>query len=223
MKNVMGMALSKSAGSVVLKIAIVATAAVGGTAIVSSSVFAALTASATNTTGGSVTTGTLKLEQSASAVSGITGGFVTAITAMAPGDTINRYVTLTNSGNLDAITPTLGLAGTGATLLTTDGTKGLQIAVSNCTVAWSNAGACSGTATTVLTTKSALTMVTPQSLTLPSTLAGAVSNLKISVALPDQNENVLNGALPVGTIQGLTTTLTWTFAQAQRTGVTSNS
>ena len=223
MKNVMGMALSKSAGSIVLKVAIVATAAVGGTAIVSSSVFAALTASATNTTGGSVTTGTLKLEQAASAVSGITGGFVTAITAMAPGDTINRYVTLTNSGTLDAITPTLGLAGTGATLLTTDATKGLQVVVSNCTVAWTNAGVCGGTTTAVLTTKSALAMATPQALTLPSLLAGAVSNLKISVALPDQNENVLNGALPAGTIQGLSTTLTWTFAQAQRTGVSSNS
>ena len=222
MKNIIGMALSKSAGSVVLKVAIVATAAVGGTAIVSSSVFAALTASATNTTGGSVTTGTLKLEQAPSTVSGITGGFVTAITAMAPGDTINRYVTLTNSGTLDAITPTLGLAGSPSTVLTSDGTKGLQVVVNSCSVAWTNVGACTGTTVAVMTTKTALAMATPQALTLTNT-AGFASHLKISITLPDQNENVLNGALPAGTIQNLSTTLTWTFAQSQRTGVTTNS
>jgi hypothetical protein len=222
MSKTIGMALSKVAGSVALKVVIVATAAIGGTALVSSSVFAALTASATNTTGGSVTTGTLKLTQLPSAVTGITGGFVTAITAMAPGDTINRYVDLTNGGTLDAITPTLGVSGTGSTLLTTDGTKGLQVVVNNCSVAWTSAGVCGGTTTAVMTTKSALTMATAQALTLTNT-AGFVSFLQVSISLPNGTENVLNGALPVGTIQGLNTTLTWTFSETQRTGTTTNS
>ncbi len=222
MYTAIGMALSKGAGSVALQVAIVATAAIGGTALVSSSVFTALTASATNTTGGSVITGTLKLTQAASTVSGITGGFETAIADMAPGDTINRYVTLTNAGTLDAITPTLALSGTGSTLLTTDGTKGLQVAVNNCSAAWTNAGACSGTTTAVMASTTALAMATPQALTLTNT-AGFASNLKISITLPNSDENVLNGALPEGTIQGLSTTLTWTFSQSQRTGVTTNS
>ncbi len=222
MNITIGNALTRGAGSVALKVLLVATAAIGGTALVSSSVFTALTASATNTTGGSVTSGTLKLEQAASTVTGITGGFVTAIAGMAPGDTINRYVTLTNSGTLDAITPTLGLAGTGSTTLTSDGTKGLQVVVNNCSVAWTNAGVCSGTTTAVMTSKSALAMATPQALTLTNT-AGFASNLQIAITLPNATENVLNGALPVGTIQGVNTTLTWTFSQSQRTGITTNS
>jgi len=222
MNITIGNALTRGAGSVALKVLLVATAAIGGTALVSSSVFTALTASATNTTGGSVTSGTLKLEQAASTVTGITGGFVTAIAGMAPGDTINRYVTLTNSGTLDAITPTLGLAGTGSTTLTSDGTKGLQVVVNNCSVAWTNAGVCSGTTTAVMTSKSALAMATPQALTLTNT-AGFASNLQIAITLPNATENVLNGALPAGTIQGLTTALTWTFSQSQRTGITTNS
>jgi len=222
MNITIGNALTRGAGSVALKVLLVATAAIGGTALVSSSVFTALTASATNTTGGSVTSGTLKLEQAASTVTGITGGFVTAIAGMAPGDTINRYVTLTNSGTLDAITPTLGLAGSPSTTLTSDGTKGLQVAVNNCSVAWTNAGVCSGTTTAVMTSKSALAMATPQALTLTNT-AGFASNLQIAITLPNATENVLNGALPVGTIQGVNTTLTWTFSQSQRTGITTNS
>ena len=222
MNKTIGMAFSKGAGSVALKVAIAATAVIGGTALVSSSVFASLTASATNTTGGSVTSGTLKLTQAASTVNGITGGFETAISNMAPGDTINRYVTLTNAGTLDAITPTLGLSGTGPTLLTSDGTKGLQIAVNNCSVAWTNAGVCSATTTAVMASTSALALATPAALTLTNT-AGFASNLKISITLPNGTENVLNGALPSGTIQGLSTVLTWTFSQTQRTGVTTNS
>jgi len=71
-------------------------------------------------------------------------------------------------------------------------------------------------------TKSALAMATPHALTLTNT-SGFASNLRISITLPDQNESVLNGALPVGTIQGLNMTLTWTFAQAQRVVTTTNS
>lgn len=222
MNKGIGMALSKGAGSLAFKIAIVATAAIGGTALVSSSVFASLTASATNTTGGSVTSGTLKLTQAASTVNGITGGFETAIANMAPGDVINRYVTLTNAGTLDAITPTLALAGTGPTLLTSDATKGLQIAVNNCSVAWTNAGVCSATTTAVMASTPAATLATAQALTLTNT-AGFTSNLKISITLANGTENVLNGALPTGTIQALSTVLTWTFSQTQRTGVTTNS
>ena len=54
--------LSKSAGSMALKITIVIAAAIGGAGLVASNVFASLSATATNTSGGTVTTGTLKLE-----------------------------------------------------------------------------------------------------------------------------------------------------------------
>ena len=106
----------KSTGNIVAKVAIVASASIGGAALISSSVFASLTAVASNTSGGSVTTGTLSLTQAASAVSGMTGGFTTAITSMAPGDVIKRYVVLTNAGTLDAASMTLGLSASPSTV-----------------------------------------------------------------------------------------------------------
>jgi hypothetical protein len=58
---------------------------------------------------------------------------------------------------------------------------------------------------------------------LPSSLAGSTNRLKISIALPAGNENVLNGVLPVGTVQGLTSAITWSFTVAERAAITSNS
>ena len=91
---------AKSVGSIGLKVVIVSAATLGGAALVSSSVFASLTATAFNTSPQSVSTGTLKLSQAPSGVAGLTGGFLTAIAAMAPGDTVNRFVDVTNAGTL---------------------------------------------------------------------------------------------------------------------------
>ena len=215
----------KTFGTFTVKIAIVAAAALGGTALISSSVFAALTASSNNTTGGSVTTGTLILTQASSGVSGITGGFTTAITTMAPGDVINRYVDLTSSGTLNSASMTLGASGSPSTALTTNGTAGLQVTIKECSVAWTNTGTCSGVQTTDLASASVLSLVTPASLTLQSNslLSGAVIHLQIGIALPAGSEVTVNGTLPVGTVQGLTTAITWTFTQTQRIATTTNS
>lgn len=210
-------------GSISAKVALVAAAALGGTALVSSSVFASLTANASNTSGGSVNTGTLKLTQAASGVAGITGGFVTDITNVAPGDTVNRYITLTNGGTLDAASATLGISASPSTTLTTDGTNGLQITVKQCSVAWSNTGVCSGTTTTALASTTALALTSAKTLTLSSYSAGALSYLQISLALPTGSEVTNNGALPAGTVQGLTTAVTWTFIEALRANTTTNS
>ena len=215
----------KTVGTFTVKIAIVAAAALGGTALVSSSVFAALTASASNTSGGSVTTGTLILTQAPSGVTGITGGFATAITSMAPGDVVNRYVDLTSSGTLNSASMTLGASGSPSNALTTNGTAGLQVTIKECSVAWTNTGTCSGTQTTDLASTSVLSLVTPASLTLQanSLLSGAVIHLQIGIALPAGSEVTVNGVLPGGTVQGLTTAVTWTFTETQRIATTTNS
>lgn len=204
------------------KIAIVAAASVGGAALISSSVFAALTASASNTSGGSVTSGTLKLTQAPSGVSGITGGFSTAISDIAPTDTVNRYVILSNPGTLNSSAMTLGASGSPSNALVTDGTNGLQVSVKQCSSAYPSNGACGGTETTILTTRSVLSLATPAALTLQSGAlnSGATTHLKISISLPASTEVTTNGVLPVGTVQGLTTAITWTFTQTQRTGTT---
>ena len=216
---------AKTVGTFTVKIAIVAAAALGGTALISSSVFAALTASADNTSGGSVTTGTLILTQAPSGVTGITGGFATAITSMAPGDVVNRYVDLTSSGTLNSASMTLGASGSPSNALTTNGTAGLQVTIKECSVAWTNSGSCSGTQTTDLASTSVLSLVTPASLTLQanSLLSGAVIHLQIGIALPAGSEVTVNGVLPGGTVQGLTTAVTWTFTETQRTATTTNS
>ena len=207
-----------------VKLLVVATAAVGGGALVSSSVFAALTASASNTSGGSVTTGTLSLTQAPSGVSGITGGFVTAITALAPGDVVNRYVDLTNAGSLNISGMTLGVTGTSNALLT-NGTAGLQVTIKECSSAWTNAGVCTPGSTNVLSSASLLNFATPATLTLVSAslLSAAVIHLQLAIALPTGSENTLNGTPPGGTIQGLTAAVTWTFTGTQRIAATTHS
>jgi len=225
MKINLSAALGKSAGSLTIKIAIVAAAAIGGTSLVSSSVFASLSASAFNTTPQSVSTGTLSLVETNSVVVGITGGFVTAISSLAPGDTVNRYIDLTNNGTLDETNTTISLAGsTPINTLDSDTVKGLQITIRECTVAWTNAGVCSGTTTVAMAATPAATMVaTPQFMTLASHLAGRVARLQVSIALPTGSEVTTNGVLPVGTVQSLTTGLVWTFLEQQRLATTTNS
>jgi hypothetical protein len=218
-----GSLLTRGASSVALKVTIVIAAALGGTGLVASNVFAALTATATNTSGGSVTTGTLKLELAPSGVSGITGGFTSPISAMGPGDTFNRYIDLSNTGTLDGATPTLQLVTADSNTLVNSPTAGLQVTITSCTVAWTNTGTCSGTSSASLATTPVSTLkASAQSITLPSVLVGGVNYLKVSTALPIGTENVLNGVLPVGTVQGLTAALTWTFVIQERAAVTAN-
>ena len=216
--NLLSGTVIQSAARLSVKLVVVAAATVGGGALVSSSVFASLTAVATAST--AVDIGTLKLNQAAT---GASGGFATAITAMAPGDSISRFVTLTNGGTLDAITPTIKVADTGTTTLTTSAANGLQVAILNCTVAWT-AGACTGgTSTTVLSSTPANTLLADTSLTLPSNAAAAVSFLKITISLPTGSEVTTNGTLPGGTVQGVSTTLNWTITETQRTATSTNS
>lgn len=214
----------RSSGRFTAKVLIVVTAAIGGGSLVSSSAFAALTATSTNLGGsGSVATGTLKLIQAASTVPGITGGFTTAITNVAPGDTVNRYVDLTNSGTLDGSAMTLRLTPAASNALTSDAVNGLQITITQCSVAWTNLGACSGSATAVVTSTATALVAGEVSVSLTSFLSGAISFLKISTALPAGSEVVADGVLPVGTVQDLTAIIAWRFTEALRTNTTTNS
>lgn len=216
----------RSIGRLTAKILIIVAALIGGGSLVSSSAFAALTATAFNPGGtGSVAVGTLKLIQAASSVPGITGGFATAISAVAPGDTVNRYVDLTNSGTLDGSTMTLRLTPDVVNALTSNATSGLQITIVQCSVAYTNVGACSGSETAVVTSTATALVAGDTSISLTSTsfLSGAISHLKISIALPAGTEVVENGVLPPGTLQGLTVALTWKFTEALRANTTTNS
>lgn len=196
--------------------------AAAGLAITGGGVYAALNATANNTTAQSASSGTLSLTMTNNGA-----GFAQGIANLAPGDVVNRYVTLTQGAVLDGKDLTLGVTDGTPTLLTTNATKGLHATITSCSSAWTpgtGPGTCSGT-TTVLLASTPLSTLTagPVSVKTGTNAASAVLNLQISVALPDQAETVSNGAAPVGTIQGLSSALTWTFGETQRTATVTGS
>lgn len=196
-----------------------AAAAVGavGLSLTGAGVYAALSAQATNTTAESISSGTLSLRLSAATGS---AGFDQAISNLAPGDTVNRYIELDNDGSLAAQGLTLKAADTVNSRLTTDAAAGLQVSVKSCPTLWA-AGVCAAPTTLVSTSVSAL-KATAATL-LSGAVPAGVQHLQVSVSLPDASEVTVNGVKPANSIQGLSANLTWTFTEAQRDGATSNS
>ena len=208
------------------KVGILALAGIGGLALVTSSVFATLSAQAYNTSPTSVTAGTLSLIQADNG-----NGFTTLIDKMAPGDISYRYVKYTNNGNLDAQDLRLSLADSVGSVLTTDAIRGLSVTVTQCSVAWTPAtGACGGTTTALGTVSASALKASPMSLAVAPTspaganiLAGQEIHLRFAVALPDSAETTVNGVLPANTVQGKSASLTWTLTETMRNSTTTTS
>jgi hypothetical protein len=189
-------------------------------------VWAGLNATAFNTSPQSVTSGKLSL--------GLTdngAGFTTAITNIAPGDTVNRFVDVTNNGNLAAQGLTLAVSAASNNALITDGTggsttKALRVSVDACSTSWDPTGnSCtsSGTVTNLLAATPLSGLSSAQSLIAGSIAVSATEHLRVQMTLPDQTETTTNGSLPTNTIQNLSASLTYTFQEAQRTGTTTSS
>ena len=192
----------------------------GGLLLTTGGVYAALNATAFNTTAQAASSGTLRLVLSDNG-----SGFTTNVSNLAPGDVVNRYVTLTNSGTLDAAGVTLGVADSVGSKLTNDATNGLRVTISSCPTAWTpTSGACTGTPSVLATAVPLATLKTTAStLSSATTAAGASTHLRLALTLPDQTETTINGVLPTGTVQGLSASLTWTFTETQRTATTTSS
>jgi len=184
-------------------------------------VYAGLAANAVSSAQ-TITSGTLKLTMADNGA-----GFSSTVSNMAPGDVVNRYVDLTNSGTLAGQTLTLAATDSGSSLLSTDATKGLHVIVSQCSGTWApTTGVCStggGGTTTLLASTALSAMSSAQTLVSGAIAISGVYHLQVQVTLPNQSETSTNGTLPGGTIQGLTATLTWTFDELQRTATTTNS
>lgn len=190
-------------------------------ALTGTGVYAALNATATGTS--AVTSGSLLLTLTAD---GPSAGLPETIAAMAPGDVYNVYVNLNNTGTLaSAAGMTLGASASPSNALT-DGSiagEGLSVTVTQCGVAWSG-GSCSGSTTTILAATPLSTFTTAQSLSNVPALAastGALAHLQFSLTLAGA-ETSTNGVLPSPSVQGLSTTITWTFTEQQRAGSTTN-
>lgn len=200
------------------RIALAAAFAAGVLSLTGAGVMAGLNAVATGTH--DVTSATLSLTVSTDAGA----GFGQTLSNMAPGDVANSFVRLTNGAGLAAKDLTLSVTGTGSTILTTSAAKGLAVAVSSCSVAWTASdGSCSGSSSSLLASTPVATLSgTPGTLVSGAVAASAVYHLKLSVSLPDQSETTTNGTPPGGTVQGLSTTLTFSFNELQRDAVTTN-
>jgi hypothetical protein len=82
---------------------------------------------------------------------------------------------------------------------------------------------CSGTTSPLLSATTLSGLASPASLIPGAIAVNAVQHLKVSVTLPDQAETTVNGALPAATVQNKSVSLTYTFAETQRSATTGNS
>lgn len=132
---------------------------------------------------------------------------------IAPGDTMQRSFDLTNSGSIDLAAVTLTTSASPSSLLDSDVTDGLQLALDACSVAWTESGppytyTCSGTTSTVLASRPVIGSAIALS-NLTTTTAGATDHIRLTLTLPATAGN---------TFQGLTSSITYAFTATQRTG-----
>lgn len=195
-----------------------AAAAAGSVLLVTGfGVWASLSAEATGVQ--SVNSGTLRLSLADTG----SAGFAQTVANMGAGDTQARYVTLTNNGTLTGRDLRMKVAASGDNVLISDTayTSALRVTVANCASAWVN-GACAPGATTVLNNVVLSALATPNAFAgVTSAAAGEALNLKVTVALPEQDELYRDGVfVPEApgalSVQGAKATLNYTFAEVQR-------
>ncbi|HEX9993095.1 MAG TPA: TasA family protein [Acidimicrobiales bacterium] len=136
-------------------------------------------------------------------------------TDVAPGDTIQRAVDLSNTGSLSLSGVALTTVATTSSLLDTDATNGLQMVVDRCSVAWTEAGTapaytytCSGTTSSVVASRPVVGSNLAMS-NLTATAPGATDHLRVTLSLPTTADN---------TFQGKSSTISYTFTATQRAG-----
>jgi spore coat-associated protein N len=141
--------------------------------------------------------------------------FSTAISGLAPGDFGDRLVTLVNTGSINFASVGIGVTATTSSLLDTDATNGLSLAIDKCSVAWTQASntvgaTCSGTTTSLTTSTPVPTLKTtgPSYTTGLSSLTGGTDYLRFHYSLP-------SGATGVS---GLSSTLSYAFTATQAAG-----
>lgn len=141
-------------------------------------------------------------------------GLNVAASGMVPGDTAQRAVQLTRASGSETF-GSVTLSTSGGGLLASD-PNGLKLAVDQCSVPWVKSGTsaamtCSGTTTSVLTQRAV--PMTGQALPAGVLSAvngtGAAANLRITLSLPLEAGNNLQGA---------SGTIAFTFDATQRAG-----
>jgi spore coat-associated protein N len=149
---------------------------------------------------------------SLSLTSGPTNRLGTGASLIAAGDTMQRAIDLNYAGSVDFGSATLTTSASASSALDTDATDGLQLSVDKCSVAWTEAGppytyTCGGSTSSVLASRPLVgSNVALSNLTLT---AGSTDHLRVTVSLPSTAGNGL---------QGLSSTVGYTFTGVQRAG-----
>ena len=198
----MGLSIKTTSGKILASVALVGTAA----AVAGMGTFGAFTDS-TTTVDQAVTAGTVIIDLTDP------GTLNVPVTNLLPGDSVEKFATLSNTGNSDfnTISQSTALA-TGATsnLLTSDATNGLQLTIESCSTAWTvvanGVDTCTGSVSVLA--KGAMLGTGKALANLASVTAGSADHLKITTTLPTTADN---------SFQGLTTTVGFTFDATQRT------
>jgi spore coat-associated protein N len=195
----MGTSMKTTSGKILASVALVGTAA----AVAGMGTYGAFTS--TTSASQAVTAGTVVIDLGAS------NTLAVAVTGLLPGDSVEKFATLTNSGSSALNNITLTASTASPTALTSDTTKGLQLTIESCSTAWTVVAAaadtCSGTTTTVLA-KSPVIGANQELAGLASLAARGTDNLKVTTTLPTTADN---------TFQGLTSTIVIAFTGTQRT------
>jgi hypothetical protein len=155
-----------------------------------------------------ISSGTLSIDltQPGFAIPATTTNFV-------PGDSLTRAVNLVNDGSSALGSVTLSTTAAAPSVLTTDTTNGLQLAVKSCTVPWTQAGTATAATYTCSGTERVLgsgPAIGNYVLSNPASLAaGATDYLTFAISLPGTADN---------TFQSKSAALSLTFTGVQRTG-----
>jgi hypothetical protein len=158
----------------------------------------------------SVTSGTLSLDLNAA---NSTATLPMNATAFVPGDSISRSVDLVNSGDLGFASISMVTTATTSSLLDTDKTNGLQLAVTSCPVKWTETivnnvatYTCSGTVSNLSAGPAVSNTALP---TLASLAAKGTDHLVVTLSLPTTADN---------NFQNKTSALSVSFTGSQKTG-----
>jgi spore coat-associated protein N len=136
----------------------------------------------------------------------------TGASPIAAGDTMQRAIDLSYSGTISFGSVTLTTSATSSSLLDTDATNGLQIAIDKCSQAWTESGppytyTCGGSTSSVLASRALIgSAIALSNLTLT---AGSTDHLRVTVTLPSSADN---------TLQNKSSTIDYTFTGVQRAG-----
>lgn len=195
----MGISMKSTSGKILASVALVGTAA----AVAGLGTYGAFTS--TTNASQEVKAGTVVIE-----LGGTVNTLSNSVSGLLPGDSVEKFVTLSNTGDSDFNAMTLTTTATAGSLLTSDVQNGLQLTIEACSTDWvtvaNGPDTCAGSKTVVATTPVLGTKV----LTAPASLTATKSDhLKITTSLPTSATDAF---------QGLTSTVNFKFDATQRTG-----